>query len=85
MIATLPEEQYGIGPLELTTIDPLKAPLLCYRRELGIINVVGKGTVTVDAKARRHGFKGVPLDNRKDPEKILLNSAHTLNPPTYLL
>ena len=32
-------------PLELTPIDPLKAPFFLHRRELGIINVGGKGTV----------------------------------------
>ena len=32
-------------PLELTPIDPLKAPFFLHRRELGIINVGGKCTV----------------------------------------
>lgn len=33
------------GPLELLPIDPLKAPRFLHRRELGIVNVGGKGIV----------------------------------------
>jgi len=36
------------GPLNLEAIDPLKAAHFCDRRELGIINIGGEGTVTVD-------------------------------------
>jgi len=37
--------------LKLETIDPLKAPYFLTRRELGIFNVGGKGTVKVDGKS----------------------------------
>ncbi|TRX47323.1 5-dehydro-4-deoxy-D-glucuronate isomerase [Fulvivirga sp. M361] len=35
-------------PLPLHTIDPLKSNHFCDRREVGIINIGGEGTVTVD-------------------------------------
>ena len=35
-------------PLELTAIDPLKAEHFCDRREVGVINVGGKGSIIVD-------------------------------------
>jgi 4-deoxy-L-threo-5-hexosulose-uronate ketol-isomerase len=35
-------------PVTLETIDPLKAEFFLQRREIGIINVGGKGTITVD-------------------------------------
>ncbi len=37
-------------PLELESIDPLKAIHFCDRREVGVINVGGTGTVKVDGK-----------------------------------
>ncbi|MGM0619827.1 MAG: 5-dehydro-4-deoxy-D-glucuronate isomerase [Bacteroidota bacterium] len=38
-------------PLKLEPIDPLKAEFFCYRREVGVINIGGKGTVKVDGTA----------------------------------
>ncbi|NOY95098.1 MAG: 5-dehydro-4-deoxy-D-glucuronate isomerase [Chlorobi bacterium] len=57
-------ERYIVGgavPLKegllLETIAPLKAGYFCERRELGIINVGGKGTVVVDGAKYALGYK----------------------------
>jgi 4-deoxy-L-threo-5-hexosulose-uronate ketol-isomerase len=72
------------GPLELTTIEPLKAPFFCYRRELGIINVGGKGSVTVDGKVYTVDFKEA-LYLGKGSEKIVFSSDNASLPARFYL
>ncbi len=81
--------------LTLEAIDPLKANFFLERRELGIINVGGKGSVEVDGEVIKlnhkdalyvgMGIKSVVFksDDSKEPAKFYLNSApaHT-NYPT---
>lgn len=83
-----------ITPLTLEAIDPLKANYFLERRELGIINVGGNGTVSIDGISYSLGFKDAlyvgrgnkeivfKSDDPKSPAKFYLNSApaHTSYP-----
>jgi 4-deoxy-L-threo-5-hexosulose-uronate ketol-isomerase len=62
------------GPLELTSIDPLKSVHFCDRRELGIINVGKKGSVVVDGTEYPLEFKEA-LYIGKGAKQITFKSA----------
>jgi 4-deoxy-L-threo-5-hexosulose-uronate ketol-isomerase len=62
------------SPLELTAIDPMKAPYFCDRRELGIINVGAKGSVIVLKK------RFIP---EKGQNKSSLNQKVKLSQPVF--
>lgn len=73
--------------LKLETIDPLKAANFLDRRELGVINIGGAGTVTVDGKAYNMNFKEAlyvgcgkkdvtfASKDPQNPAKFYINSA----------
>lgn len=64
-------------PLELNSIEPLKAKTLLENRELGIINVGGEGTVTIDGKVYNLGFQeGIYIgrSTAEHPNRIVLSS-----------
>jgi 4-deoxy-L-threo-5-hexosulose-uronate ketol-isomerase len=83
-----------LEPLTLETIDPLKSSYFLERRELGIINVGGSGSVVADGIIYELGFKDAlyigsgtkevvfKSDEISNPAKFYLNSApaHTNYP-----
>lgn len=82
------------SPLKLETIDPLKADFFLERREIGIINVGGKGSITVNSEKFELGYKEAlyigrgnenvefSSDDASQPAKFYLNStpAHKAYP-----
>lgn len=72
------------APLELTAIDPLKSVHFCDRRELGIINVGGKGQVIVDDTAYVIDFKEA-LYVGKGARKIVFKSDDPAKPARFYL
>ncbi|MDX1766685.1 5-dehydro-4-deoxy-D-glucuronate isomerase [Arenibacter troitsensis] len=81
-------------PLKLATIDPLKSDYFLERREIGIINVGGAGSVTVDGQKYDLDFKealyigkenkevSFSSDSADTPAKFYINStpAHKVYP-----
>ena len=84
-----------VNPLSLEPIDPLKADYFLERREIGIINVGGNGSVQVDGELFELGFKDAlyigmgkkevifASDKSNEPAKYYINSAPAhVNYPT---
>lgn len=81
----------GVVPVQekvfLDTIDPLKSDFFLERREMGIINIGGKGTVTADGSSYELDYKEAlylgrgtkkvyfSSNDAKAPAKFYLNSA----------
>ena len=74
-------------PLTLTAGDELRAKYFCERRELGVINIGGAGTITIDGRVYKvaakeamyigMGTKDISFasDDATCPAKFYLNSA----------
>ncbi len=74
-------------PLKLEAIDPLKAEYFCYRREVGVINVAGSGSIIIDGTEYKMNYKDALYigkgskdiefrsDNAENPAHFYINSA----------
>ncbi len=71
-------------PLKLETVDPLKAGYFLERRELGIINAGGAGTVTVDGEVFEIGFKEA-LYIGKGKQEVVFASKNAGEPARFYL
>ena len=68
--------------LELEAIDPLKAPYFLHRRELGIINVGGPGTVEVDGTVYELDYKEALYVGKGD-RKVVFGSRDVSAPARF--
>lgn len=68
--------------LELESVDMLRMPCFLSRREMGIFNVGGAGSVTVDGKEYKMNFKEALYLGRGE-RKVTFHSADKKNPARF--
>jgi 4-deoxy-L-threo-5-hexosulose-uronate ketol-isomerase len=71
-------------PLKLESIDPLKSDFFCERRELGIINVGGKGIITVDQIKYDLNYKEALYIGRGNKE-VIFESVNAEEPAHFYI
>ncbi|HUZ59377.1 MAG TPA: 5-dehydro-4-deoxy-D-glucuronate isomerase [Hanamia sp.] len=71
-------------PIELPNPENLKAKYFLERREMGIINVGGKGTVEADGEKYELDFKEA-LYISKETKKVKFNSANKSKPAKFYI
>ena len=84
-------ERYIVGgavplkdELKLESIEPLKAAYFCERREVGVINVAGSGSVIVDGIEFKMNFKDA-LYIGKGSREVIFKSDNAENPAHFYI
>jgi len=72
------------GPLKLETPEELRAEFFAQRREIGILNVGGGGTVTVDGKSFDLGVRDVVYVGRGSRD-VTFDSARASEPARFYI